>query len=79
MAASRPVPGRRARHPRHDLTDDGFAKLASAAPGHVEAVRAYVIDALDEEQLGQLNRIGDVILGRLDGDTARRQGAQSRS
>jgi DNA-binding MarR family transcriptional regulator len=61
------------------LTDDGFAKLASAAPGHVEAVRAYVIDALDEEQLGQLNRIGDVILGRLDGDTARRQGAQSRS
>ena len=61
------------------LTDDGFAKLASAAPGHVEAVRAYVIDALDEEQLGQLNRIGDVILDRLDGDTARRQGAQSRS
>ena len=61
------------------LTDDGFAKLASAAPGHVEAVRAYVIDALDEEQLGQLHRIGQVILGRLDGDTARRQGAQSRA
>jgi DNA-binding MarR family transcriptional regulator len=61
------------------LTDDGFAKLASAAPGHVEAVRDYVIDALDEEQLAQLNRIGDVILGRLDGDTTRRQGAQSRS
>ncbi len=54
------------------LTPDGFAKLASAAPGHVEAVRAYVIDALDEEQLGQLSRIGRVILGRLDGDTARR-------
>jgi DNA-binding MarR family transcriptional regulator len=61
------------------LTDDGFAKLASAAPGHVEAVRAYVIDALDDEQLGQLHRIGEVILGRLDGDTARRQGAQSRA
>ena len=61
------------------LTDDGFAKLASAAPGHVEAVRAYVIDALDEEQLGQLHRIGQVILGQLDGDTARRQGAQSRA
>ena len=54
------------------LTDDGFAKLASAAPGHVEAVRAYVIDALDDEQLGQLHRIGEVILGRLDGDTTRR-------
>jgi DNA-binding MarR family transcriptional regulator len=54
------------------LTDDGFAKLASAAPGHVEAVRAYVIDALDPEQLGQLSAIGDTILGRLDGDTPRR-------
>ena len=61
------------------LTNDGFAKLASAAPGHVEAVRAYVIDALDDEQLGQLHRIGQVILGRLNGDTARRQGAQSRA
>ena len=54
------------------MTDDGFAKLASAAPGHVENVRNYVIDALDDEQLRQLNTIGDVILARLDGDTARR-------
>jgi DNA-binding MarR family transcriptional regulator len=54
------------------LTDDGFAKLASAAPGHVDAVRAYVIDALDPEQLGQLSAIGETILGRLDGDTPRR-------
>jgi DNA-binding MarR family transcriptional regulator len=54
------------------MTDDGFAKLASAAPGHVEHVRSYVIDALDEEQLRQLHAIGDVILARLDGDTARR-------
>ena len=54
------------------LTDDGFAKLASAAPGHVDAVRAYVIDALDPEQLGQLSALGDTILGRLDGDTPRR-------
>jgi DNA-binding MarR family transcriptional regulator len=54
------------------LTPDGFAKLASAAPGHVEAVRAYVIDALDDEQLGRLHEIDDAILGRLDGDTTRR-------
>jgi DNA-binding MarR family transcriptional regulator len=54
------------------LTDDGFAKLASAAPVHVDAVRAYVIDALDPEQLGQLSALGDTILGRLDGDTPRR-------
>ena len=54
------------------LTDEGFAKLASAAPGHVEAVRDYVIDALDPEQLRQLTAIGETILGRLDGDTPRR-------
>jgi DNA-binding MarR family transcriptional regulator len=54
------------------LTDDGFAKLASAAPGHVDAVREYVIDALDPEQLRQLTAIGETILGRLDGDTPRR-------
>ena len=47
-------------------------KLASAAPGHVEAVREYVIDALDPEQLRQLTTIGETILGRLDGDTPRR-------
>jgi DNA-binding MarR family transcriptional regulator len=54
------------------LTDDGFAKLASAAPGHVEAVRSFVIDALDERQLRELTAIGDTILRRLDGDTDRR-------
>ena len=59
------------------LTPEGFAKLASAAPGHVDAVRNYVIDALDDEQLHQLNRVGGVILGRLDGDPTRRQSAQS--
>jgi DNA-binding MarR family transcriptional regulator len=54
------------------LTDAGFAKLASAAPGHVEAVRAYVIDALDDEQLRQLTTIGNTVLRRLDGDSSRR-------
>ena len=54
------------------LTDAGFAKLAAAAPGHVEAVRAYVIDALDPEQLRALTTIGDTILARLDGDSERR-------
>jgi DNA-binding MarR family transcriptional regulator len=49
------------------MTDEGFAKLASAAPGHVETVRALVIDALDERQLHELTAIGDVILKQLDG------------
>jgi DNA-binding MarR family transcriptional regulator len=54
------------------LTESGFAKLASAAPGHVEAVRDYVVDALDDEQLRQLTTIGNTILNRLDGDGPRR-------
>jgi DNA-binding MarR family transcriptional regulator len=53
------------------LTDDGFAKLASAAPGHVEAVRSFVIDALDADQLRELTAIGDTILRQLDGDNPR--------
>ncbi|MDF3050946.1 MAG: MarR family transcriptional regulator [Pseudonocardia sp.] len=51
------------------LTDDGFAALDAAAPGHVEAVRAFVIDALDAGQLRELTMIGDTILRRLDGDS----------
>lgn len=36
------------------LTDEGFAALAAAAPGHVAQVRATVIDALSAEQLRAL-------------------------
>jgi DNA-binding MarR family transcriptional regulator len=36
------------------LTDAGFAVLAAAAPGHVSAVRGYLVDALTPEQLAQL-------------------------
>lgn len=36
------------------LTEAGRAKLAEIAPGHLEAVREYVIDVLDSEQLSPL-------------------------
>jgi len=36
------------------LTDEGFAALAAAAPGHVAQVRATVIDALSPAQLRAL-------------------------
>ena len=36
------------------LTDDGFAALAAAAPGHVEQVRRAVIDPLTPAQLEDL-------------------------
>jgi DNA-binding MarR family transcriptional regulator len=43
------------------LTDEGFAALAAAAPGHVEAVRALLVDRLTPAQLRQLRAISEAI------------------
>ena len=43
------------------LTDEGFARIRDAAPGHVEAVRVALIDRLTPEEL----RTGTEILRRL--------------
>ncbi|MEV6285722.1 MarR family transcriptional regulator [Kribbella sp. NPDC051770] len=48
------------------LTDEGFAYLLAAAPGHVEMVRKYVIDALTPEQLEQLKVISRQITAKVD-------------
>ncbi len=50
------------------LTDDGWAAVRAAAPGHVATVRAHVVDALTPEQVTQLTGIGDALLDRLDPD-----------
>jgi DNA-binding MarR family transcriptional regulator len=50
------------------LTDTGLAALAAAAPGHVSAVRALVIDRLSAEQIVQLRDIGDAIVSGLSED-----------
>lgn len=47
------------------LTDHGRAAIAEAAPAHLEAVRAYVIDALSPEQLDTLADIGAAVAARL--------------
>ena len=44
------------------LTDEGFAVLAAAAPGHVEAVRRNLFDRLTPAQVAQLKRISEAIL-----------------
>jgi DNA-binding MarR family transcriptional regulator len=41
-----------------ELTEAGRAKLAAAAPGHVQAVRENLLDLLSREELEQLTRIG---------------------
>lgn len=44
------------------LTDEGFAALAAAAPGHVEAVRRMLFDPLAPHQIQQLRCISEAIL-----------------
>jgi DNA-binding MarR family transcriptional regulator len=46
------------------LTDQGFAALAAAAPGHVEQVRRVLFDALSAEQIEQLDGISAAILAQ---------------
>ena len=48
------------------LTDDGFAKLAESAPGHLYRVRELVVDALAPEQLEALGAACRIILARID-------------
>jgi DNA-binding MarR family transcriptional regulator len=47
------------------LTDEGFAKLEAAAPGHVDTVRKLLIEALDPAELGALGQASQHILDRL--------------
>ena len=48
------------------ITDAGMELIADAAPGHVETVRANVLDAFSPEQLAQLYEIAGAVLTRLD-------------
>ncbi|MDT7543996.1 MAG: hypothetical protein QOE99_106 [Actinomycetota bacterium] len=47
------------------LTDEGFAALAAAAPGHVEGVRKHVFDPLTDAQIVQLREISTTMLEAL--------------
>lgn len=48
-----------------ELTDEGFARLDSAARGHVEEVRALLFDVLSPEQQHQLREISDALVENL--------------
>jgi len=50
------------------LTDEGRAKVAEAAPGHVEEVRRLVFDPLTKAQPRQLREIGRRIMRAIDPD-----------
>ncbi|SCL32629.1 DNA-binding transcriptional regulator, MarR family [Micromonospora pallida] len=50
------------------LTDEGFAALAAAAPGHVEGVRRHLFDALSPAQVDQLRRLSESLVDHLGVD-----------
>ena len=48
------------------LTDEGFAALAEAAPGHLATVREHVFDPLTHDQVRALSEALGAILTRID-------------
>lgn len=50
------------RYTRAVLTDSGWEKVRSAAPGHVEAVRRYVFDALTADQAAVLGEAAAAVV-----------------
>ena len=59
---------RRATNAR--LTAAGWDLVVASAPGHLETVRTYVVDALTPRQITQLSAIAGAILDRVDPDGA---------
>jgi DNA-binding MarR family transcriptional regulator len=44
------------------LTEAGFAKVVTSAPGHAEAVQQLIFDRLTPAQLRQLTKLADALL-----------------
>jgi DNA-binding MarR family transcriptional regulator len=53
-----------------ELTEAGLAGLVAAAPGHVEAVRRGLFDALSPEQVAALRDISDTLVAHLSNEPA---------
>jgi DNA-binding MarR family transcriptional regulator len=45
-----------------ELTPEGYAALAEAAPGHVELVRTLLLDPLTPDQVAQLRAISQAVV-----------------
>ncbi|MCC9740385.1 MarR family winged helix-turn-helix transcriptional regulator [Streptomyces sp. MNU89] len=50
------------------LTDAGLQRVVEAAPGHVAAVRRYVIDGLTKEQVEVLREVACHVTRQVDGE-----------
>lgn len=49
-----------------DLTEQGMAATAAAAPGHVALVREFFFEGMDAEQVAALTRFAAGVLARLE-------------
>lgn len=54
------------RYTLASLTEEGWAAVQEAAPGHVEAVRRYVFDALTPEQVRALGQAAAAMVDRVN-------------
>ncbi|WP_394813285.1 MarR family winged helix-turn-helix transcriptional regulator [Streptomyces johnsoniae] len=54
------IPGS-GRRTNATLTEAGYEEVVAAAPGHVAAVREYLIDGLEPHELAALRRIGTAV------------------
>jgi DNA-binding MarR family transcriptional regulator len=48
------------------MTDEGYARLVAAAPGHVETVRSLVYEGLSPEDVANLDKLMSHILERIE-------------
>ena len=63
--ARRPSPESR-RVTLVELTEEGWAVLVAAAPGHVETVRSLVFEGLPREDVAALERVAGHIVDRIE-------------
>jgi len=56
------------------LTEEGWRKVVATAPGHVDTVRARIVEPLDERDVADLDRVMTRILAQLDPEGRLRTG-----
>jgi len=51
-----------------EITDDGYRAITDAAPAHVDAVRRYLVDLLDDDEITTMTNVFERVLARLERD-----------
>ena len=53
------------------MSEEGYAVLVAAAPGHVETVKSLIYDGLEPEDVENLRKLMSHILGRIESSDLR--------